>query len=86
MRITNYLIMPTTINIPVEVPNGISVDVITRQLTEYAKRIIARNQKDKFSHAKQYKHEKLCGILATDARQEELIEDYLSEKYDLKFT
>ena len=76
--------MPTTINIPVEVPNGISVDYVTRKLTEYAKRIIARNKDNKFSHAKQYKHEKLCGILATDARQEELIEDYLSEKYDMR--
>ncbi len=79
--------MPTTIHIPVEVPNGISVDAITRQLTEYAKRIIARRKSANYSHAKQhYKHEKLCGILTTDARQEELIEDYLSEKYDLKFT
>lgn len=78
--------MPTTIHIPVEVPNGISVDYVTRKLTEYAKRIIARNKDNKSSHAKQYKHEKLCGILTTDARKEELIEDYLSEKYDLRFT
>ena len=76
--------MPTTINIPVEVPNGISVDYITSQLTEYAKRIIAKSKKNNSSHAKQYKHEKLCGILTTDARKEELIEDYLSEKYDMK--
>ena len=75
--------MPTTINIPVEVPNGISVDAISRQLADYAKRIIARSKKNNSSRAKHYKHEKLCGILATDARQEELIEDYLSEKYDL---
>ncbi len=75
--------MPTTIHIPVEVPNGISVDAISRQLADYAKRIIARNKDNKSSHAKQYKHEKLCGILTTDARKEELIEDYLSEKYDL---
>lgn len=78
--------MPTTIHIPVEVPNGISVDAISRQLAEYAKRIIARSNKNNSSRAKHYRHEKLCGILATDARQEELIEDYLSEKYDLKFT
>lgn len=76
--------MPTTINIPVEVPNGISVDAITRQLTEYAKRLIARRKRDNSSRAKHYKHEKLCGILATDARQEELIEDYLSEKYEVR--
>lgn len=75
--------MPTTINIPVEVPNGISVEYITRQLTEYAKRIIAKNKHTKSSDVNQYKHEKLCGVLATDASKEELIEDYLSEKYDL---
>ena len=75
--------MPTTIHIPVEVPNGISVDAISRQLADYVKRIIAWSKKNNSSRAKHYKHEKLCGILATDARQEELIEDYLSEKYDL---
>ena len=32
---------------------------------------------------KHYRHESLCGIFNSDATEEQLIEDYLQEKYNL---
>ena len=65
--------MSTTIPVSVDVPQGYSISKLTRQLADYAKMIVKSQSVEK-SH-KQYKHD--------NATEEELIEDYLNEKYML---
>jgi hypothetical protein len=67
-----------TINVPVLVPKSYRVDLLQEQLTLYAQMLIA-SAKPKHH----YRHESLCGIFNSDATQEELLEEYLQEKYSL---
>lgn len=71
-----------TLNIPVQVPKGYQLDVLTEQLTKYAQHLIAirMNQQTVKKH---YKHETLCGIFSSHASEEELIEEYLKDKYNV---
>jgi hypothetical protein len=70
-----------TINVHVNVPRSYSIDLLERQLTSYAEQLIAQAKTAKKS--KQYRHEALCGIFSTEASKDELIEDYLKDKYQL---
>ena len=51
------------------------------QWKEYSEQLIAQAKTAKKS--KQYRHEALCGIFSTEATKDELIEDYLKDKYQL---
>lgn len=70
--------MEATINIPVRVPKSYNLALLQQQLTAYAQQLVA-SAKPK----RRYRHEALCGILKSDATQEELVEEYLKEKYDI---
>ena len=73
--------MNTTINIPVEIPQGLNINQLAHQLSEYAKTLIATNKIER--KKKLYKHESMCGIFDDNLSQEDLVEDYLKEKYSL---
>ena len=68
----------TTINVPVLVPKSYSLALLQQQLTAYAQQLVA-SAKPK----RRYRHEALCGIFNSDATQEELLEEYLQEKYNV---
>lgn len=71
----------TTINVSLNVPPAYKVDVLTRQLTEYGERLVASKAKPT-KKAKHYRHESLRGLMKDiDASPEELINEYLEEKY-----
>lgn len=72
--------MSTTINIPVNVPQGYNISQLTAQLTEYARMLIASNSAVTKTR-KQYKHEALSGIFSDNASEDELVEEYMNEKY-----
>ena len=67
-----------TINVSVNVPKSYSIELLQQQLTAYAKQLIA-SAKPK----RHYRHEALCGIFNSEATEEQLIEDYLQEKYNI---
>ena len=71
-----------TINVPVRIPKSYSIDLLQQQLTAYAQQLIdsaTAAKKDK----RHYRHEALCGVFSSGATEEELLEDYLQEKYQL---
>ena len=68
----------TTINVSVRVPKSYSLVLLQQQLVAYAQQLIA-TAKPKHH----YRHETLCGIFNSDATQEELLEEYLQEKYNV---
>lgn len=68
----------TSINVSVRVPKSYRLDLLQQQLTAYAQQLVA-SAKPK----RRYRHEALCGIFSSDATQEELVEEYLQEKYSL---
>ena len=69
-----------TINVHVNVPRSYRIDLLERQLTSYAEQLIAQAKPAKKG---KYRHEALCGIFSTEATKDELIEDYLKDKYQL---
>ena len=69
-----------TINIPIMVPQSYPVDELKRRLTDYARFIISQPTKAK----RNYRHESLCGIFKSSSTEEELIEEYLEDKYGLQ--
>jgi len=71
--------MPTTINISVDVPKTYQLDVLKKQLTDYAMHLIAVSSSTK----RHYKHEALCGVLAPERKDGEYVEEYLKEKYNV---
>lgn len=72
----------TTIKVPVNVPKSYSIDLLKEQLAAYAMQLIAAaNPAAKAK--RRYRHEALCGIFNSDATEEQLVEDYLQEKYKL---
>lgn len=74
--------MTRTINISLDIPPLYHVDELTRQLIEYGEQLIARRLEA--AEKKQYRHENLRGLLkGIDASSEELVEEYLQEKYKL---
>lgn len=68
----------TNISVSVQVPKSYRLDLLQQQLNAYAQQLVA-SAKSK----RRYRHEALCGVFSSDAPQEELIEEYLQEKYDL---
>ena len=72
--------MTTTINISLNVPPTYHVEDLTRQLTEYAERLVARRTKP----VKHYRHESLRGLTrGMNVSSKELIDEYLEEKYEV---
>ncbi len=71
-----------TINVSVDVPGSYRVDKLTKQLTEYAKRLVKLSRPISKNKNK-YRYESLCGIFASKASELELVEEYLQEKYKL---
>ena len=68
----------TTISVPVLVPKSYSLALLQQQLTAYAQQLVASSKPKR-----RYRHEALCGIFSSDATQEELLEAYLQEKYNV---
>ena len=58
-----------TITVSVNVPKSYRIDLLQKQLTVYGKQ--------------PYRHEALCGIFNSDRTEEQILEDYLQEKYNL---
>lgn len=73
--------MQTTINISLDVPQSYQLDTLKQELTEYAKKLVAK-AKPKVAR-RQYAHDALCGIMKTDKSDKELIEEYLKEKFQI---
>ena len=71
-----------TINVHVSVPRSYRIDLLERQLTTYAEQLIAQAKSAK-KGKRQHRHEALCGIFTSGASEEELVEDYLKDKYQL---
>ena len=71
-----------TINVHVSVPRSYRIELLERQLTSYAEQLIAQAKPAKKSK-RQHRHEALCGIFSTEATKDELVEDYLKDKYQL---
>ncbi|MBR0049826.1 MAG: hypothetical protein IJP74_11015 [Prevotella sp.] len=68
-------------NHPFSVPPYYHVEELTRQLTEYGELLIA-NKTKATEKKKRYRHESLRGLMnGVSASSEELIEEYLQEKY-----
>ena len=72
----------TTINVSVDVPGTYRIDLLTKQLTEYAKRLVKSARPVKKTKQK-YQHESLCGIFSSDTNDKQHIEEYLQEKYNV---
>ena len=79
--------MQTTINISLDVPQSYQLDTLKQELTEYAKKLVAKAKPKAKIARKQYAHDALCGIMNTDMKTDksdkELIEEYLEEKYQI---
>lgn len=77
--------MQTTINISLDVPQSYQLDTLKQELTEYAKKLVAKAKpKAKAKAEKQhYAFETLRGFAETDASDEELLDEYLEEKYGI---
>ena len=71
-----------TINVHVSVPRSYKIDQLERQLTAYAEQLIAK-AKPVRKVKRQHRHEELCGIFSSQTSEEDLIEDYLKDKYQL---
>ena len=72
--------MQTTINISLDVPQSYQLDTLKQELTEYAKKLVAKAKPKAKVARRQYAHDALCGIMKTD---KELIEEYLKEKFQI---
>ncbi|MBQ9243833.1 MAG: hypothetical protein IJ165_11545 [Proteobacteria bacterium] len=66
-----------TVSISLDLPDDCAIESLQSQLLQYARHLI---QSDNY-RKKQYVHEELCGILRQKTDQQELIDDYLKEKY-----
>ena len=71
-----------TINVHVSVPRSYRIELLERQLTSYAEQLIAQAKPARKSK-QQHRHEALCGIFSSGASEDELVEDYLKDKYQL---
>lgn len=70
-----------TINVSVNIPKSYNVELLQKQLTVYAKQLIASAKQSK--SRRHYRHESLCGIFDSGASEEQLVEGYMQEKYNL---
>ena len=69
-----------TVSISLDLPDDCAIESLQSQLLQYARHLI---QSDNY-RKKQYVHEDLCGVLRQKTDQQELIDDYLKEKYHKK--
>ncbi len=74
--------MQTNINLSLDVPQNYQLEVLKQELTDYAKKLIAK-AKPKAKAKKHYAFEELRGFAKTDLTDKELIEEYLKDKYDI---
>jgi hypothetical protein len=70
-----------TINVSVNIPKSYNVKLLQKQLTLYAQQLIASVKKNRRKH--NYRHESLCGIFDSGATEEQLLDGYMQEKYNL---
>ena len=75
--------MTTTLNISLNVPESYEVEELTRQLTEYGERLIARQKP-----AAKFRHRPSSDFLRSfslpkGSTSEQLIDEHLAEKYGL---
>ena len=66
-----------TVSISLDLPDDCAIESLQSQLLQYARHLIQSNNYRK----KQYVHEQLCGILRQKKDQQELVDDYLKEKF-----
>ena len=74
--------MQATINISLDVPQTYRLDTLKQELTEYAKKLVAKT-KPKAKVKKKYAFEALRGFAKTDLTDEELLEGYFNDKYGI---
>ena len=74
--------MQATINISLDVPQTYHLDTLKQELTEYAKKLVAK-AKPKAKVNKHYAFESLRGFAKTDLTDEELLEGYFNDKYGI---
>ena len=55
--------MQTTINISLDVPQSYQLDTLKQELTEYAKKLVAKAKPKAKVARRQYAHDALCGGL-----------------------
>ena len=76
--------MTRTINISLNVPNSYGLEELTRQLTEYGERLIARRSKAVHSSHHRSSKNFLKGLEAPEGvTSRQLIDEYLEEKYGI---
>lgn len=78
--------MLTTIHVSLDVPQSYQLDTLKKQLTEYAKGLVAKARpKTDVAQTtrKHYAHDMLCGIASSKKTDEELLNGYLKDKYDI---
>ena len=73
--------MTTTLNISLNVPESFEVEELTRQLTEYGERLIARQKPSAKSRRRPSRDFLKSFTLPKGTTSEQLIDEYLSEKY-----
>lgn len=73
----NYVMKTKNITVSVDLPKSYQVGLLQEQLTIYAQLLIAQSKPKK----RHRRHEALCGIFKSNASEEELIEEYLQDKY-----
>ncbi len=80
--------MPTTaIQVPIDIPatGNYNLEELQRQLKAYAQQLISKYATKNESVSRQYHHSlsSLRGLGQTTVSEEELIDEYLSEKYGI---
>ena len=75
--------MQTTINISLDVPQSYQLDTLKQELTEYAKKLVAKAKPKAKAEKQHYAIEALRGFAQTDATDEELLDEYLEDKYGI---
>ena len=75
--------MQTTINISLDLSHTYQLDTLKQELTEYAKKIVAKAKPKANIARKQYAHDALSGIMKTDTSDKELIAENREEKYHI---
>ena len=79
---TNKTMETRTITVSVNVPKSYRIDLLQKQLTIYAQQLVA-SARPTTKSKQPYRHEALCGIFNSDRTEEQILEDYLQEKYNL---
>ena len=75
--------MTTTLNISLNVPDSYKVEELTRQLTEYGERLIARGKPAAKPRTRPSRDFLKSFSLPKDATSVQLIEEHLAEKYSV---